>query len=126
MTDFLDLPIAELAALVKRGTVSAREVALASFARIEAQRSLNAFLNTGEVSTLAAADPVDRKRAAGGELGPLAGVAIDAIRCAKIALDRGVGGALYAPSSYFMKTPPEQYTDNEARRRTEAFITGEE
>jgi myo-inositol-1-phosphate synthase len=55
-----------------------------------------------------------------------AGVVIDAIRCAKIALDRGLGGALYAPSSYFMKTPPEQYTDNEARRRTEAFITGEE
>lgn len=55
-----------------------------------------------------------------------AGVVIDAIRCAKIALDRGVGGALYAPSSYFMKTPPEQYTDNEARLRTEAFITGEE
>ena len=55
-----------------------------------------------------------------------AGVVIDAIRCAKLALDRGLGGALYAPSSYFMKTPPEQYTDNEARRRTEAFITGEE
>ena len=55
-----------------------------------------------------------------------AGVVIDAIRCAKLALDRGMGGALYAPSSYFMKTPPEQYTDNEARRRTEAFITGEE
>jgi myo-inositol-1-phosphate synthase len=55
-----------------------------------------------------------------------AGVVIDAIRCAKLALDRGIGGALYAPSSYFMKTPPEQYTDNEARRRTEAFITGEE
>jgi myo-inositol-1-phosphate synthase len=55
-----------------------------------------------------------------------AGVVIDAIRCAKLALDRGLGGALYAPSSYFMKTPPEQYTDNEARRRTEAFITGKE
>jgi len=55
-----------------------------------------------------------------------AGVVIDAIRCAKLALDRGMGGALFAPSSYFMKTPPEQYTDNEARRRTEAFIRGEE
>ncbi|XSG73744.1 inositol-3-phosphate synthase [Herpetosiphon llansteffanensis] len=54
-----------------------------------------------------------------------AGVVIDAIRCAKLALDRGVGGALYAPSSYFMKTPPEQYTDDEAHRRTEAFIAGE-
>ncbi len=55
-----------------------------------------------------------------------AGVVIDAIRCAKLALDRGIGGALYAPSSYFMKTPPEQYTDNEARLRTEAFIAGEQ
>jgi len=54
-----------------------------------------------------------------------AGVVIDAIRCAKLALDRGVGGALYAPSSYFMKTPPEQYTDDEAHRRTESFIAGE-
>jgi myo-inositol-1-phosphate synthase len=54
-----------------------------------------------------------------------AGVVIDAIRCAKLALDRGVGGALYAPSSYFMKTPPEQYTDYEAREKMEAFIRGE-
>lgn len=54
-----------------------------------------------------------------------AGVVIDAIRCAKLALERGVGGALYAPSSYFMKTPPEQYTDDEAHRRTESFIAGE-
>ncbi|KPL85979.1 MULTISPECIES: inositol-3-phosphate synthase [Herpetosiphon] len=54
-----------------------------------------------------------------------AGVVLDAIRCAKLALDRGVGGALYAPSSYFMKTPPEQYTDDEAHRRTEQFIAGE-
>ena len=54
-----------------------------------------------------------------------AGVVIDAIRCAKLALDRGVGGALYAPSSYFMKTPPEQYTDDEAHRRTDSFIAGE-
>ncbi|MBP8252059.1 MAG: inositol-3-phosphate synthase, partial [Herpetosiphon sp.] len=51
-----------------------------------------------------------------------AGVVIDAIRCIKIALDRGIGGALYAPSSYFMKTPPEQYSDDEARRKVEAFI----
>ncbi|HEY1017267.1 MAG TPA: inositol-3-phosphate synthase [Herpetosiphonaceae bacterium] len=55
-----------------------------------------------------------------------AGVVIDAIRCAKLALDRGIGGALYAPSSYFMKTPPEQYTDNEARQKTEDFIAGEQ
>ncbi len=51
-----------------------------------------------------------------------AGVVIDAVRCAKLALDRGVGGALTGPSSYFMKSPPEQFTDNEARERTLAFV----
>ncbi len=54
-----------------------------------------------------------------------AGVVIDAVRCARLALDRGVGGALVGPSSYFMKTPPVQFTDQEARARTEAFIAGE-
>src|SRR4051812_22388409 len=54
-----------------------------------------------------------------------AGVVIDAVRCAKLALDRGIGGALYGPSSYFMKSPPRQHTDAEARRRTEAFTRGE-
>jgi myo-inositol-1-phosphate synthase len=54
-----------------------------------------------------------------------AGVVIDAIRCAKLALDRGIGGALVGPSSYFMKSPPEQFTDYEAHARTEAFIRGE-
>jgi myo-inositol-1-phosphate synthase len=54
-----------------------------------------------------------------------AGVVIDAIRCAKLALDRRVGGALIGPSSYFMKSPPEQFTDYEARAKTEAFISGE-
>ena len=54
-----------------------------------------------------------------------AGVVIDALRCAKLAMDRGVGGALVGPSSYMMKSPPEQFTDNEARERTEAFIRGE-
>ncbi|HEV7291501.1 MAG TPA: inositol-3-phosphate synthase [Devosia sp.] len=53
-----------------------------------------------------------------------AGVVIDAVRCAKLALDRGVGGALVGPSSYFMKSPPRQFTDAEARRRTEDFIAG--
>ena len=53
-----------------------------------------------------------------------AGVVIDAVRCAKLALDRGIGGALYAPSSYFMKSPPEQYTDDVCRRKVEAFIKG--
>jgi len=54
-----------------------------------------------------------------------AGVVIDAVRCAKLALDRGLGGALIGPSSYFMKSPPQQFTDHEARARTEAFINDE-
>jgi myo-inositol-1-phosphate synthase len=53
-----------------------------------------------------------------------AGVVIDAVRCAKLALDRGIAGALKGPASYFMKSPPEQYTDDVARRRTEEFIAG--
>jgi myo-inositol-1-phosphate synthase len=51
-----------------------------------------------------------------------AGVIIDAIRCAKLALDHGVGGPLLAPSAYFMKSPPIQYHDDEARRMLEEFI----
>jgi myo-inositol-1-phosphate synthase len=51
-----------------------------------------------------------------------AGVVIDAIRCCKLALDRGLKGALTAPSSYFMKSPPVQYADSEAHRLTEEFI----
>ena len=51
-----------------------------------------------------------------------AGIVIDAVRCAKLALDRGIGGALVGPSSYFMKSPPEQFTDAEARARTLSFI----
>ena len=43
---------------------------------------------------------------------------------AKLALDRGVGGPLLSPSSFFMKHPPEQYTDDEAHTRTEEFIAG--
>ena len=54
-----------------------------------------------------------------------AGVVIDAIRCAKLGLDRGLSGALEAPSSYFMKSPPVQFTDNEAREMVEAFIKQE-
>jgi len=54
-----------------------------------------------------------------------AGVAIDSVRCAKVALDRGQGGVLYAPASYFCKHPPRQYTDDEAFRMTEEFIAGE-
>lgn len=50
------------------------------------------------------------------------GVVIDAIRCCKLALNNGISGALDAPSSYFMKTPPRQYTDSEARDLTEKFI----
>ena len=53
-----------------------------------------------------------------------AGVIIDALRCAKLALDRGIGGPLLSPSSYFMKSPPEQYSDETAHVRTEEFIAG--
>ncbi|HEX4111443.1 MAG TPA: inositol-3-phosphate synthase [Stellaceae bacterium] len=53
-----------------------------------------------------------------------AGVVIDAVRCAKLALDRRLGGVLRGPSSYFMKSPPEQFDDNEARRQVERFIDG--
>jgi myo-inositol-1-phosphate synthase len=53
-----------------------------------------------------------------------AGVVIDAVRCARLAMDRGIGGALVGPSSYFMKSPPQQFTDSEARARTMAFIRG--
>ncbi|NQS98157.1 MAG: inositol-3-phosphate synthase [candidate division Zixibacteria bacterium] len=53
-----------------------------------------------------------------------AGVAIDAIRCCKLALDRGIGGILYSPSAYFMKHPPRQFTDDEAYRMTDEFIAG--
>ena len=54
-----------------------------------------------------------------------AGVAIDAIRCCKLALDRGQGGVLHSPSSYFSKHPPRQFSDDEAYRMTEEFIAGE-
>jgi myo-inositol-1-phosphate synthase len=54
-----------------------------------------------------------------------AGVVIDAVRCAKLGLDRGLAGPLVAPASYFMKSPPEQFTDDIARRKTEEFIAGQ-
>ena len=54
-----------------------------------------------------------------------AGVAIDMIRCAKVALDRGVAGVAVAPSSYFCKHPPVQYTDEVAYQLTESFINGD-
>ena len=55
-----------------------------------------------------------------------AGIIIDAIRAAKIAKDRGIGGPLLAASSYFMKSPPVQYSDDQARDAVEAFINGTE
>jgi myo-inositol-1-phosphate synthase len=55
-----------------------------------------------------------------------AGVVIDAVRCLKIARDRGLSGSIVAPSSYFMKSPPIQYSDDECRRRVEQFISGQE
>jgi myo-inositol-1-phosphate synthase len=54
-----------------------------------------------------------------------AGVIIDALRCAKVALDRGIGGPLLGPSAYFMKSPPVQYTDAEAHEMVESFAAGE-
>lgn len=54
-----------------------------------------------------------------------AGIIIDAVRAAKIALDRGIGGPLLSASSYFMKSPPEQYDDSAARDAVEAFIAGD-
>jgi myo-inositol-1-phosphate synthase len=54
-----------------------------------------------------------------------AGVIIDAVRCAKIALDRGIGGPLLSASSYFMKSPPEQYADHVCRDLVEKFINGD-
>ncbi|HEV8438281.1 MAG TPA: inositol-3-phosphate synthase [Methylomirabilota bacterium] len=55
-----------------------------------------------------------------------AGVVIDAIRCCKIAMDRGLKGALTAPSAFLMKSPPEQWSDETAHTRLEQFISGEE
>ena len=54
-----------------------------------------------------------------------AGVIIDAVRAAKIAMDRGIGGPVLSASSYFMKSPPVQYSDDEARDAVEAFIKGD-
>ncbi|WP_020663758.1 inositol-3-phosphate synthase [Amycolatopsis benzoatilytica] len=54
-----------------------------------------------------------------------AGIIIDAVRAAKIALDRGIGGPILSASSYFMKSPPEQYDDSTARDAVDAFIRGE-
>jgi myo-inositol-1-phosphate synthase len=54
-----------------------------------------------------------------------AGVIIDAVRAAKIAKDRGIGGPLISPSSYFMKSPPEQFSDDDARDAVDRFISGE-
>jgi myo-inositol-1-phosphate synthase len=51
-------------------------------------------------------------------------VAIDAIRCAKLALDRGIGGVLEAPSAYFCKHPARQHTDDQAFQMIEAYIRG--
>jgi len=55
-----------------------------------------------------------------------AGVVIDAVRCARLALDRGIGGALTGPSSYYMKSPPQQFTDQKARELTLKFINADD
>jgi myo-inositol-1-phosphate synthase len=53
-----------------------------------------------------------------------AGIVIDAVRCVKLALDRGIGGPLIGPSAYFMKSPPVQFSDDAAREMVEEFILG--
>src|SRR5438477_77159 len=53
-----------------------------------------------------------------------AGIVIDAVRCAKLAMDRGVAGPLIGPSAYFMKSPPVQFSDDAAREMVEGFIIG--
>jgi myo-inositol-1-phosphate synthase len=52
-------------------------------------------------------------------------VVIDAIRCAKLGLDRGIAGPLVEPSAYFMKSPPKQFRDDEARRNLEKWIAAD-
>ena len=54
-----------------------------------------------------------------------AGVIIDALRCAKLGLDHGIGGPLLGPSAYFMKSPPIQYRDEVARELVESYARGE-
>ncbi|MDD5666715.1 MAG: hypothetical protein PHS26_05325, partial [Actinomycetota bacterium] len=54
-----------------------------------------------------------------------AGIVIDAIRCCKLAMDRGMSGALLGPSAYFMKSPPVQYSDDMAKQMVEDFITSQ-
>ena len=49
---------------------------------------------------------------------------IDAVRCAKLAMDRGIGGPLIGPRAYFMKSPPVQFSDEAAREMVEEFILG--
>jgi myo-inositol-1-phosphate synthase len=53
-----------------------------------------------------------------------AGVVMDAVRCAKIALDRGLAGPVIGPSAYFMKTPPQQFPDDQAFQMVEDFAAG--
>jgi myo-inositol-1-phosphate synthase len=55
-----------------------------------------------------------------------AGVIIDAVRCVKLGMDRGLSGPLVGPASYFMKTPPKQFKDEVALEMTEAFIRNQE
>ena len=53
-----------------------------------------------------------------------AGIVIDALRCCKVAMDRGMSGGLLGPSAYFMKSPPVQYSDDVARQMVEDFLVG--
>jgi myo-inositol-1-phosphate synthase len=53
-----------------------------------------------------------------------AGIVIDAVRCVRLAMDRGIGGPIIGPSAYFMKSPPVQFSDDAAREMVEEFILG--
>jgi aspartyl-tRNA(Asn)/glutamyl-tRNA(Gln) amidotransferase subunit A len=129
----LDLPIAELAASIARGDVSAEDVTQESLARIAAKRSLNAFLHVATDRALEAARAVDQRRAKGERLGPLAGVPLaikDALctkdqptTCASKILVRAVAGApASTPEGGFR--PPYDATVVERLRNAGAILVG--
>ena len=76
------------------------------------------------IAKVAAASLDDTAAAAAKASAKAAGVVIDAIRCCKLALDRGIAGPLLGPSAYFMKSPPTQFTDDVAHDMVEEFIAG--
>jgi len=133
MTLSLDSSIPELAAGVQSGAVSALDLTRAALERIDAQRDLNAFLHVSEQAALAAAESIDRRRASGEKLGPLAGVPIaikDALctldaptTCAsKILTRRGADGRPSNPERGWR--PPYDATPVARLRAADAIIIG--